>query len=131
MIRIDFRDSRPIYEQIRDEMRKLIATGAVQADEKIPSVRDLAGELAINPNTIQRAYRELEQDGYIYKVPGRGTFAAQVNPADSPRRKELLRQFDRTVQELFFLDVTGGELSGRLKDMEEKYLINVREEHHD
>ena len=75
MISLNYRDSRPIYEQIRDGLRKLIVTGALSADEKLPSVRALAAQLAINPNTIQRAYNELEGEGYIYSVPGKGSFA--------------------------------------------------------
>ena len=72
MIRINYRDSRPIYEQIKDGFRKLILQGVMSADEKLPSVRELAASLAINPNTIQRANRELEADGYEYTVAGRG-----------------------------------------------------------
>ena len=76
MISLNYRDSRPIYEQIRDGLRKLVVTGALGADEKLPSVRALAAQLAINPNTIQRAYNELESEGYIYSIPGKGSFAA-------------------------------------------------------
>ena len=72
MISLNYRDSRPIYEQIKDGLRKLIVTGAMQPDEKLPSVRALATQLSINPNTIQRAYNELETEGYIYSVPGKG-----------------------------------------------------------
>ena len=87
MISLNYRDSRPIYEQIRDGLRKLIVTGALSADEKLPSVRALAAQLAINPNTIQRAYNELEGEGYIYSVPGKGSFAAPPPAADSPPRR--------------------------------------------
>ena len=83
MISLNYRDSRPIYEQIRDGLRKLIVTGALSADEKLPSVRALAAQLAINPNTIQRAYNELEGEGYIYSVPGKGSFAAANAAAGS------------------------------------------------
>ncbi len=117
MIQIDFRDSRPIYEQIKEGMRRLITTGAVAPDEKIPSVRELATRLAINPNTIQRAYRELEHEGYIYKVTGRGTFASKVDPKESPRRKELMEIFDNAVKELFFLEVTQEELQQRIQTL--------------
>ena len=86
MISLNYRDSRPIYEQIRDGLRKLIVTGALSADEKLPSVRALAAQLAINPNTIQRAYNELEGEGYIYSVPGKGSFAA-ANAAAVSRGK--------------------------------------------
>ena len=78
MISLNYRDSRPIYEQIRDGLRKLIVTGALSADEKLPSVRALAAQLAINPNTIQRAYNELEGEGYIYSVPGKGSFVREL-----------------------------------------------------
>ena len=70
LININFRDPRPIYEQVKEGFRQLILSGALAADEKMPSVRELAAGLAINPNTIQRAYRELEQEGYICSVPG-------------------------------------------------------------
>ena len=65
MISLNYRDSRPIYEQIKDGLRKLIVTSALAADDKLPSVRSLATQLSINPNTIQRAYNELESEGYI------------------------------------------------------------------
>jgi GntR family transcriptional regulator len=74
MYAINYRDSRPIYEQIMDELRKLIISGVFAPDEKLPSVRELAQQLAINPNTIQRAYMQLEQEGYIYTVVGRGNY---------------------------------------------------------
>ena len=109
MISLNYRDSRPIYEQIRDGLRKLIVTGALGADEKLPSVRALAAQLAINPNTIQRAYNELEGEGYIYSVPGKGSFAAANAAADSARRAELLAQ----VRELLVgAAVSGGEPAG-------------------
>ena len=92
MISLNYRDSRPIYEQIRDGLRKLIVTGALSADEKLPSVRALAAQLAINPNTIQRAYNELEGEGYIYSVPGKGSFAAAYAAADAPPRGGVVTQ---------------------------------------
>ena len=79
MISINYRDSRPVYEQIVDGFKKLIVTGLIKKDEKMPSVRELAAQYAINPNTIQRAYRDLENEGYIYSVPGRGSFVVDVN----------------------------------------------------
>ncbi len=76
MISLNYRDGRPIYEQIKDGLRQLIVTGALREGEKLPSVRTLASSLAINPNTIQRAYTELESEGYIYSIAGKGSFAA-------------------------------------------------------
>ena len=97
MISINFRDSRPIYEQVKDSLRRLIVSGALPPDEKLPSVRELASQLVINPNTIQRAYRELEHEGYIVAVPGKGSFAREMAGVDSARRDELLRAFDDAV----------------------------------
>ena len=74
MLTLNYRDSRPIYEQIKDGLRRMIVTGAMAQDEKLPSVRALATQLSINPNTIQRAYNELEAEGYIYSVAGKGSF---------------------------------------------------------
>ncbi len=77
MIVLDERDKRPLYEQVCEKLTHLIVNGVLQPDEKLPSVRNLAMELSINPNTIQRAYAMLEQDGYIYVITGRGNFVAQ------------------------------------------------------
>ena len=110
MISLNHRDARPIYEQIRDEFQRLIITGAIQTDEKLPSVRSLAGQLAINPNTIQRAYAELESGGYIYSVPGKGSFACPLASAGTARREELLDQFREITAELRYLGVTDAEL---------------------
>ena len=74
MITIDYKDKRPIYEQIIEKIRQLILRGILKKDDAIPSVRSLALELSINPNTIQKAYQELERMGYIYSVKGRGSF---------------------------------------------------------
>ena len=74
MICLNYRDSRPIYEQIKDGLKKLIVSGAMAPGEKLPSVRALAQQLSINPNTIQRAYNELENEGYIYSIAGKGSF---------------------------------------------------------
>lgn len=110
MISINFRDSRPIYEQVKDSLRRLIVSGALSADDKLPSVRELASQLAINPNTIQRAYRELENEGYICSVPGKGSFACAQTDVNENRRRELLRSFNDTVTELLYLGVTSLQL---------------------
>ena len=89
MISLNYRDSRPIYEQLEEKLRRLILSGAIGEGEKLPSVRELASQLAINPNTIQRAYRELEQKGFIYSVPGKGSFAGKLSGVDAGRRREL------------------------------------------
>ena len=77
MIVLNTRDPKPIYEQITNNLRRLIASGGIAPGERLPSVRELATRLTINPNTIQRAYRQLEQEGYIVSLPGKGCFAAE------------------------------------------------------
>ena len=116
MITLNYRDSRPIYEQIKDGLRKLIVTGAMAPDEKLPSVRALATQLSINPNTIQRAYNELEGEGYIYSVPGKGSFAAGNTGADEARRKELTEKLRELAAVLKYLGVTGEELAALVSD---------------
>ena len=110
MFTINYRDSRPIYEQIMDELRKMIIAGVFAPDEKLPSVRELAQQLAINPNTIQRAYRELEASGYLYSVAGKGNFAGSRREVDESRKTELLAQFAAAAKELRYLGVTEAEL---------------------
>lgn len=117
MISLNYRDSRPIYEQIKDGLRKLIVTGAMAPDEKLPSVRALATQLSINPNTIQRAYELLEAEGYVSSVPGKGSFAAPHHQVDSARRDGLLRVFDDTATELMFLGLSADTLSQRLTNL--------------
>jgi len=116
MISLNYRDARPIYEQIRDELRKLIVTGAMSMDDKLPSVRSLAAQLAINPNTIQRAYNELEAEGYIYSIPGKGSFASGDAGKDKARRRELLGKVRELLRELRYLGVTQEDLLALLKE---------------
>lgn len=118
-VNINYRDPRPIYEQVRDGLRTLIVSGALAGGEKLPSVRELAAQLAINPNTIQRAYRELEQEGYVYSVPGKGSFAAERAEIDTKRRDALLRRFDETVRELKYLGVDAETLRARMQKGED------------
>ena len=119
MISINLRDPRPIYEQVKDAFRRLIISGALSPEEKLPSVRELAGQLVINPNTIQRAYGELEAEGYINSIPGRGSFARTRGAAESGRARELLRRFDEAVTELLYLGVTPEELCERISEGKE------------
>ena len=112
------RDARPIYEQVRDGLRRLMVTGAIQEGEKLPSVRSLASRLAINPNTIQRAYESLEAEGYLYSVPGKGSFAAPHTGVDQGRKEELLGRFDAVAAELLFLGVGGETLVERVHRLE-------------
>jgi len=114
VLNLDSRDARPIYEQVKDGLRRLMVTGVIQEWEKLPSVRTMAGTLAINPNTIQRAYEALEQEGYLRSVPGKGSFAVPGSGVDSQRRDRLLTQFDTLTSELVFLGVPRKDLAARV-----------------
>lgn len=116
MLNLDYRDARPIYEQVRDNLRRLMVSGAIREGEKLPSVRSLASNLAINPNTIQRAYESLEAEGYVYSVPGKGNFAAPRTGVDEERRDRLLGQFDILTAELVYLGVTRERLTARIQE---------------
>lgn len=114
MIHVDYRDARPIYEQIQDGLRRLMVAGALRPGDRLPSVRTLAASLAINPNTIQRAYETLEAEGYVRAVAGKGRFAAPREQVARARQEHLLEDFDRTAAELVFLGVSPAELTARL-----------------
>ena len=100
---------------MRDGLRRLIVSGSLPLGEKLPSVRELSTQLTINPNTIQRAYRELETEGYICSVPGRGSFVCQQDAALEARRTELLSRFDALVGELALVGVGSDKLIQRLE----------------
>lgn len=119
MFSLNHRDGRPIYEQVRDGLRRLIITGAIPPGDKLPSVRALAGQLAINPNTIQRSYESLEQEGYAYSVPGKGSFAALPQDVTDKRREELLAKLDAIVQELVYLGMAPAEIGERCAAFDE------------
>ncbi len=111
MIQLDFGDHRPLYEQIRDKIKELIISGMLAENEKIPSVRELAVALAINPNTIQKAYKELESEGYIFSLKAKGSFVSPRSeaPADE-KTKEIFDALEPLVRELRFLGISESEM---------------------
>lgn len=116
MVHLDYRDARPIYTQISDGFREQIAAGIMEQGEKLPSVRELATQLTINPNTIQRAYRELELQGWIATVPGKGCFVCGV-PLDAQLENQpLLQQFDALTAQLMNAGITRQELIRRISE---------------
>lgn len=110
MIVLDYRDSRPLYQQVKDSLRRMMLTGLLEPDEKLPSVRSLATQLAINPNTIQRAYAELEAEGYIYSVAGRGSFVSAGDGEHLRRIAELTGWLVPLLEELKSLGYTREQL---------------------
>ena len=117
MIHLDYRDARPIYSQIVDGFREQIIAGILSAGEKLPSVRELAAELTINPNTIARAYRELESGNWIATVPGKGCFVCGV--PESGAEAALWEEFDTLTQRLMMLGITRQDLVRRLQEGED------------
>ena len=110
MLHLDYRDSRPIHQQVRDGLRRLMVTGVLQPGDQLSSVRKLATELAINPNTIQRAYAELEAEGYIYSVAGRGSFVSAGDGEHLRRIAELTGRLVPLLEELKSLGYTREQL---------------------
>lgn len=116
LLSLNYRDPRPIYEQLKEKLRRLILSGAISSNEKLPSVRDLASELSVNPNTIQRAYRELEAEGFIYTVSGRGSFAAELTQVDDSRIRTLKEHFHSAATELLQLGLSREDLISMIEE---------------
>lgn len=115
MIVIDYSDKRPIYEQIVERFRRLILNGILTADEKLPSVRSLAVELSINPNTIQRAYAELERSGFIYSVKGRGNFVCGDKKVVEQEKEKMLLELKEQVKNYKEMGIRFSEIENCVK----------------
>lgn len=110
MILLDYTDRRPIYEQVIEKIQDLILRGALEKNSPLPSVRSLAMELSINPNTIQRAYAELERSGWIYSVKGKGNFVAAGNEILEGRKKEWRLRLGTLIDEAQLLGISRQEM---------------------
>ncbi len=119
MILIDYKDTRPLYEQVIEKFKLLILNEVLEVDEKLPSVRSLAVELSINPNTIQRAYSELERQGYIYTVKGRGNFVSDKSKLVSDCETEIFLE----LEEMCNKAITAGVAKEKLIERVEKYYL--------
>lgn len=115
MIILDYKDRRPIYEQVAEKLEELMLLGILGENEPLPSVRSLAMELLINPNTIQRAYAELERQGYIYTVKGKGNFVAENSVMKEKRKKDLLIQVSEVIDEAIRLGISGEEIKNMVE----------------
>ena len=116
MILLDYKDSRPIYEQVVDRFKLLILRGVIKQNEKLPSVRNLAVELSLNPNTIQRAYGELERQGYIYTVKGKGNFSSGAEKLIDRYKEEIQRQLKEICETAISIGMTEEELIGNIRE---------------
>ena len=115
MIILDYKDRRPIYEQVAEKLEELMLLGILGENEPLPSVRSLAMELSINPNTIQRAYAELERQGYIYTVKGKGSFVAENSVMKEKRKKDLLIQVSEVIDVAIRLGISGEEIKNMVE----------------
>ena len=117
MFQLDHGDRRPIYEQIKEKIKELIISGVLKENDKVPSVRELAAILTINPNTIQKAYRELEFEGYIYSLRAKGSF---VSPKGEVVKKSdtdgITKEYRDIVSKIKFLGISKEELQAILDE---------------
>ena len=98
MILLDYRDKRPLYEQMAEKLERLIVNGGLEPLTRMPSVRSLAVELSVNPNTVQRAYAQLEQDGYLYTVSGRGSFVTSESEWREGKQAKMLQEWENVTR---------------------------------
>ena len=113
MITLDYADKRPLYEQTVEKLRELIVTGILKPHDRIPSVRELAASLSINPNTIQKAYRQLETEGYIYSVTAKGNYVSpreNAKDAEKGRKEEIYSELRTMLAELKFLGAQAADI---------------------
>lgn len=122
-IRIDNASDRPVYQQIMDQIKRDIALGRLNKDEKLPTVRQLAKQIAINPNTIAKAYRQLEQEGIIITKPGAGAFVANLdsNLSKAVRKKIISEELERTAVEAFHMQIDRQTLMELFNNIVDKF----------
>lgn len=120
MISLNFKDKRPIYEQVMDRLKELMVVGALPENTQLPSVRSMAVELSINPNTIQRAYGELERQGYIYSIKGKGNFVAENERLRDLKIDEIKRRLEEVIEEARKLGLRDEEIIALIRQKENK-----------
>lgn len=127
MILIDYKDRRPIYEQIVDKVEELIIKGVLQPDSQMPSVRALSVELSINPNTIQKAYAELERRGFLYSVKGKGSFVCFQESMLEEKSRKIKEEIRKNIEEAKLLHISEDELVALVKAAYQKERGGVEE----
>ncbi|AOH54045.1 GntR family transcriptional regulator [Peribacillus muralis] len=118
MFELDVQSRRPIYEQLMDNFKELMINEVLQEHNQLPSIRILAQELEINPNTIQKAYKQLESDGYIYTLPGKGNFVAPPESIKNPLKEEKIRnELTKVLSEAIYIGIDKHEIYKLVKDI--------------
>jgi GntR family transcriptional regulator len=125
LFKIDMRSRTPIYEQIIDSIKELVVKGVLIPGERLPSVRDMAKEMTLNPNTVQKAYQELERQGIISTLRGKGTFISEDIQANNKilKRSQLMEELKKLVVEAIYLDLSKDELIDYIKDIYDDIII--------
>ena len=124
MIKLDYKSGKSIHEQIYDNIKSLIVNSVLKEDDKLPSVREMSISLTVNPNTVQKAYKELENDGFIYSVKAKGNFVAKYEKVNNEKAEKLLVALKNTLSELKFSGVEESDIILAVKEI-------YKEENHD
>ena len=119
MFQLDVKSRKSIYEQVVDNLKELIVSGVLKEDDKLPSVRELSGQLTVNPNTVQKAYRELERQGYVYTTSGLGTFVAgsRERKRDEHKLGEVLNSLRVCIREMNYLGLSKAEAQTEIQNL--------------
>lgn len=128
MIQIDPYNRTPLYEQVLVKIRQLILRGVLKPDERMPSVRELAHSTGVNPNTVQKAYKELERTGYLYTIQGRGSYVASADRIQDPLREDqIIMELEHLLYEALYLNISNKRLSALLAP----FITDTKEVSHD
>ena len=117
MIKLDYKNDKPLHEQITQGLKELIISGVLVADEQLPSVRELAVSLTVNPNTVQRAYKTLETEGIIYSIRGKGNFVSDIPKADKTQIDALYDSLRDVLKELVFYGEEKDKIDNMVKNI--------------
>ncbi len=118
MFDFNLKSRQPIYEQLVEKFKQLMIAGVLAPHEKLPSVRQLSTQLSVNPNTIQKAYRELEHQSFTYSIPGKGSFVSPISDTDNSHKlKEIKDNIKQLLEEAIFLGMTQDECKKLVKEL--------------
>ena len=122
MFQLDLKSRKSIYEQVVDNVKEMIITGVLPSEARLPSVREMSKTLTVNPNTVQKAYRELEHQGYIYTVAGLGCFVTvrEEQEIDKKRVEQIMEELVSLIRELMYLGVSPGEIRKKIDEIYEE-----------
>ena len=129
MFQLDMKSNKSVYEQVIDKIKELVMTGVLTEGSQLPSVRELSRQLTINPNTVQKAFKELERDGYIYTVSGKGTFISgrEFVIVDEARVQETLGKLRDDFRALTYLGLSPNKAKDKALEVIDEELKRIDE----